>query len=87
LLTIPFKSNPLCYFHEHARDVLNHPVGTTEFSTLFEMNEHTVRCNLLQGRQEPEPLDRHNALDAQLEAALVAILLDVFQARQPMSKK
>jgi hypothetical protein len=43
---IPFKSNQLCYFHEYARDVLNHRISTKEFATLFEMNERTARRNL-----------------------------------------
>jgi hypothetical protein len=57
------------------------------------MNERTVSRNLLQGAQEPGPLGRRNAfdafeaLDAQSEAALVAMLLDGFSAGQSMSKK
>jgi hypothetical protein len=62
---IQFKSNKLCYFHEYARDILNDSISTKDFSTLVEMNERTVRCNLLQRTQAPRPLRRHNALDAQ----------------------
>jgi hypothetical protein len=60
---IPFKSNQLCNVHECARDILNHPVSTKYLATLVEMNERTVRRNLLPGPQEPGSLGGHNALD------------------------
>jgi hypothetical protein len=58
-------------FRMNIHHCLDHPVSTNNLATLFEMNERTVPCNLRQGLQEPEPLVRHNALDAQSEAALV----------------
>jgi hypothetical protein len=54
---IPFKLNQSCHFHEYASDVLNDPTSMKEFTTLFKMNERTVRHNLLQGPHEPGPLD------------------------------
>jgi hypothetical protein len=77
----------LCYFHEYPRDVLSHPVSTKNLATLFEMNEGPVPRNLGQCAQEPGPLGNYNALDAQSESALVAMLLNAFGAGQPMSKK
>jgi hypothetical protein len=77
----------LCYFHEYDRDILDHPVSTKDLATPFEMNKCFVRRNLRQCPQEPGPLGRHKALDAQSEAALVAMLLDAFQAGEPMTKK
>jgi hypothetical protein len=77
----------LCYSHEYARDVLNHPVSTKHLATLFEMEERVVHRNLLQGRQEPGRLSNHNKLDAQSEAVVVAMLLNALHDGQPMSKK
>jgi hypothetical protein len=51
------------------------------------MNECSVRRNLRQGSQEHGRLGRHNAVDAQSEAALVAMLLEAFHPDQRMTKK
>jgi hypothetical protein len=84
---IRFKSNQLCHDHEYARRVLNHPVSAKNLATLREMNERTVRRNLLPGPQEPGPPGRHITLTSQSEAALVAMLLDAFHAGQPIGKR
>jgi hypothetical protein len=44
--------------------------------TLFELNERTVRKNLLHGPQQPGRLGRHVALDAENELSLVRMLVE-----------
>jgi hypothetical protein len=51
------------------------------------MNVRTVRRNLRQGPQEPEPLGRHMAIDEGCEADLVAMVLQAFRTGNAMGRK
>jgi hypothetical protein len=72
---IRFRSHQLCVFHEYARDVLHHILGTQQFAVLFQMNPPTVRRTLLRGPRQPGPLGRHMAIEDDREADLVTILI------------
>jgi hypothetical protein len=85
--TIPFRSHQLLFFHDYARDVLNHPIDTKDLAVVFEFNERTARKILSRGPQVPGPLGRHRALNAEIEASLVAMLLEAFQSGKAMTRK
>jgi hypothetical protein len=86
-LQIPYRSHQLCFLHDYARDVLDHPLRTADLAVLFEFNERTVRKNLARGPQEPGPLGRHAALTPEVEASLVEMLLEAFASGKSMTAK
>jgi hypothetical protein len=71
----------------YSQEVINHPVSARDLAKLVKMKERTVYGTLRRGLQQPGPLRRQNALDDELEQALVAILLEAFRAAAPMNKK
>jgi hypothetical protein len=74
------------FFDNYARESLDHPVSPQEIATLFELNERTVRKNLLHGPQQPGPLGRHVALDGEIELSLVWMPLDAFHEQKAMTQ-
>jgi hypothetical protein len=50
-LQIPSESCQLCFFENSAKEFLNHPSEQKNLAMLFELNERTVRKNLLHGPQ------------------------------------
>jgi hypothetical protein len=86
-LQIPDKSHQLCFFENYTKESLHHPLGTKDLATLFELNERTVRNSLLHGRQQPGPLGRHAALNAEVESSLVWMLLDAFHEEKAVAQK
>jgi hypothetical protein len=77
----------LYFGQEYARDVIHRNIGTQQLAVLFQMNPITVQRNLLQGPQQPGPLDRHMALGADFQADLVTHLVEAFRAGRAMTRK
>jgi hypothetical protein len=77
----------LCFFENYAKEFLNHPFGTKDLITLFELNERPVRKNFLHDPQQPGPLGRHAALNPEVESSLVQMLLDAFHEKKAITQK
>jgi hypothetical protein len=58
-----------------------------ELSTLFDITERTLPRALARGPEDPFPLRRHRALDADIESSFIIIPLDAFQRSEPMTNK
>jgi hypothetical protein len=59
----------------------------SELSTLFDMTESTVHMALARSQEDPLPLGRQRALDADIKSSLISMLLDAFQRGEPMTNK
>jgi hypothetical protein len=75
------------FLNQWTRETLNRTIHLNELSTLFDTTERTVRRALARRPDDPVPLGRHCALDADIESSLITMLLDTFQRGKPMTNK
>jgi hypothetical protein len=61
--TVAYRSHQLCFLEKYAQDVFHRTFGLQKLAVVFHMNVCTIRHNLLQGLQEPEPPGRHKAIN------------------------
>jgi hypothetical protein len=74
-------------FRKLCQKISQSPLGTKDLATLFELNERTVRKNLLPGLQQQGPLGPHTAFNPEVESSLVRMLLDVFHEVKAITQK
>jgi hypothetical protein len=84
---IPYQFHQLCCFDDDIKKFLTNPLDAKELATLFELNECTVRKNLLRDSKQPGSLGRHTALNPEVESSLVPMLLDAFHEEKAMRQK
>jgi hypothetical protein len=82
-----FRTHQICLLHQWTREALSRTMHLSEFFTLFDMTERTVRRAFARGPEGPFPLGHHRALDADIESSLITMLLDAFRHGKPMINK
>jgi hypothetical protein len=83
--TIPYKSHEMCFFAEESETIRDHPVSVTELATIFDANKRTVQKQLYHRPGDPAMLEGHAALDDRSESAILASVLQLFQAGKAMT--